>query len=72
MTGPAATDRTHRMVEAYIRGASLREVAAEFGVSPQRVHAVVRIHAPKVLKKFRRNIKTDKNSQQNQSLEGES
>ncbi len=51
MTGPAPTKQTHMMVEAYISGATLCEVAKQFGVSPQRVHAAVERHAPKVMRR---------------------
>lgn len=50
MTGPAPTNRTLMMVEAYIRGGTLDEVAEQFGVSKQRIHAAVERHAPQVMR----------------------
>ncbi|KKL99991.1 hypothetical protein LCGC14_1808900 [marine sediment metagenome] len=50
MTGPAPTKRTRMMVEAYKAGGTLREVAAQFGVSMQRVQQVVERHAPEAMR----------------------
>ncbi len=49
MTGPAPTKRTRMMVEAYISGGTLEEVATIFNVSKQRVWAAVRRHAKEAL-----------------------
>ncbi len=51
MSGPPPSTRTLRMIEAYkAKGATLREVAYQFGVSHQRVHEAVRKHAPEAMR----------------------
>ncbi len=50
MTGPAASARTMRIVEAYEAGAPLAEVGQLFGISKQRVNAIVRRHAPSAMR----------------------
>ena len=46
MTGPAPTARTRSMVEDYELGATLAEVGEIYGVSKQRVAAILKRHAP--------------------------
>lgn len=50
MSGPAPTQRTLDMVEAYQVGATLDEVADLYGVSMQRVHEAVQRHAPESMR----------------------
>ncbi len=50
MSGPAPTKRTLAMVEAYEAGADLEEVAYLYGVTKQRVHAVIKRHKPSVMR----------------------
>ncbi len=50
MTGPAPTKRTRMMVESYEAGATLAEVGLVFGVSKQRVNAIVKCHAPSAMR----------------------
>ena len=50
MTGPPPTKRTLMMVEAYKAGGTLLEVAAQFGVTPQRIHIAIKRHAPKAIR----------------------
>lgn len=50
MTGPAPTKRTLLMVEAYKAGGTLKEVAGQFGVTPQRVHIAIKRHAPEAMR----------------------
>ncbi len=50
MTGPAPTARTRMMVESYEAGATLAEVGQLFGVSKQRVNALVKRHAPSAMR----------------------
>lgn len=46
MSGPAVTKRTLGMVEAYEAGATLAEVGKLYGISKQRAHTVIKLHAP--------------------------
>ncbi len=50
MSGPAPTKRTLMMVEAYKAGGTLLEVAAQFGVTAQRVHIAMKRHAPRFMR----------------------
>ena len=50
MTGPAPTKRTRMMVAAYEAGSTLAEVGRRYGVSKQRVNALVRRHAPSAMR----------------------
>ncbi len=50
LRGPAPTERTRMMVEAYQAGGVLHEVAEQFGVSRQRVHQAIRRHAPEAMR----------------------
>ncbi len=50
MTGPAPTKRTLRMVEDYEFGATVAEVGEIYGVSKQRVAAIVKRHAPSAMR----------------------
>lgn len=50
MSGPAPTKRTLGMVEAYEAGATLVEVGKLYGVSKQRVNAVIKRHAPSAMR----------------------
>lgn len=46
-SGP--TERTRQMVEAYVSGLKMEEVAVDFDVSKQRIWAVVKRYAPGAL-----------------------
>lgn len=50
MSGPKPTKRTLGMVEAYEAGGTLAEVAEMYGVTKQRVNAVVKRHAPSAMR----------------------
>jgi len=50
MTGPAPTGRARDMVAAYMAGNTLEDVAYEYGVTKQRVHYLVKRHAPSAMR----------------------
>ncbi len=50
MTGPTPTARTRMMAAAYETGATLAEVGQLYGVSKQRVNAIVKCHAPSAMR----------------------
>ncbi len=50
MTGPAPSKRTLGMVEAYEAGGTLAEVGRMYGVSKQRVNAIMKRHAPSAMR----------------------
>ncbi len=50
MSGPAVTKRTLAMVAAYEAGGSLEQVAYQFGVKKQRIHAVIKRHKPSAMR----------------------
>lgn len=45
---PQTADRNQRMAEARRQGATFREIAAQFGVTPQRAHQIVRATDPEL------------------------
>lgn len=50
--GPPIKARSLAMVASYVAGSTLTEVARDYGVSLQRVHYLVKTHAPSAMREI--------------------